>query len=688
MPRNLWSDADAASLRGVEEVLHRAHLLGQDPSLVNWKGGNISMKQTETLFDGTVTTVLRIKGSGSDLKTTARADFPGVRLDWVLPLEPRADMSDEEMTAYLGRCCVDLDSKRPSIETLLHAFLPFAHIDHTHADAINYFAACADGEKLAREVFGDEMVWIPYRRPGFLLSKQVAEGVRNNPKAACVILAKHGFINWGATNRECYHNTLALVGRAQAFVDRRMATTMVFGGAKHPPLSPERRRELLAAVLPPLRGALSKNRHAVTHVDDGEAALEFVNSVSGRDLAAVGAACPDHIVSTKRVPLFSRWDPAAGTTDDLRKDLLEGVEAYRRDYAAWFDRCKGPKDVMDDPSPRVILVPGVGMITAGKDKAMALAANWLYHRAMAVMKGASTNGRFVSLDEKESFDIEYWPLERYKLTQLPPDRELAGRVALVTGAAGGIGRAAAIRLAAEGAHVVAADRNAAGAEAVAADIAKKYGVGRAVAAGIDVTDEARVAAAFETAVLAYGGVDLVVACAGISSSAPVEATSLDDWNRLHAVLGAGYFLTAREAFRIWKRQGTGGNLVCIASKNGVVAGKDCAAYSTAKAAELHLVRCLAEEGGPHGIRVNAVNPDAVMEGSGLWDGGWREQRARAHGVEPAALGAYYRERTLLKTDVRPEDIAEAVLFFASGRSGKTTGNFLNVDGGVAPAFPR
>lgn len=688
MIENLWNDADAARCTGIDEVLYRAHLLGSDPSLVNWKGGNISMKWRETLFDGTEATVLRIKGSGSDLKTTVREDFPGVRLDWVLPVERRADMSDEEMVAYLARCCVDLNTKRPSIETLLHAFLPFEHIDHTHADAANYFAACAEGEKLAREVFGDELVWIPYRRPGFLLAKQVAEGVRKNPKAACVILAKHGFINWGRTSKECYHNTLALVGRAKVFVDKRLSTAKVFGGARCAPLLEDRRREIAAAILPPLRGALSKNRPAVTRFDDGAPVLEFVNAASSRDLAAVGAACPDHLVSTKRVPLFARWDPASGSPEALQQELLDGIEAYRREYEAYFNRHKGPKDAIDDPYPRVILVPGLGMITAGKDQAMALAANRLYHRAIAVMKGASANGRFVSLDEAESFGIEYWPLERYKLTQLPPDRELAGRVALVTGAASGIGRAIARRFAAEGAHVVIADLNAEGAQAVAAEIGKQHGEGKALAVDLDVTDEARVADAFRATVSAYGGVDVVVSNAGISIAAPIEETSLADWNKLQAVLATGYFLVAREAFRVWKRQAMGGNLIFIVSKNAVAAGRNCAAYSAAKAAELQMVRCLAEEGGARQIRVNAINPDAVLAGSAIWEGEWREQRARDHGVKPEELEAHYRERTLLKVNVTPEDIAEAALFFASKRSSKTTGNFLNVDGGVSTAFPR
>lgn len=643
MLENLWKDND---LQGIDQLVYRANILGQDPSVTNWKGGNISMKHVERGFDGKEVRVLRVKGSGSDLKTAQRDDFVGVAIDPVLALRSRAEMSDEEMVAYLAHCLVDIPSKRPSIETLMHSFLPFEHIDHTHADYILWFACLEGGRKMAQDLFQEEMVWVPYHRPGFHLAKTVSEAVN---KAKCVILEKHGFLSWGKSSKECYHNTLGLLKKAAEFVQKRMTSTPIAVS----------KRDGLAEFLPKLRGAVSARRSMVLHVDDSPAVMDFVNRPDAKELAMTGAACPDHLVSTKRVPLF-------GTPEQV----LSGVEAYRKEYEAYFSRHK-TNETMDDPYPRVILMPGFGMVTTGKNKEAAVAASWLYHRAITVMKGISALGKFVSLNEAESFGIEYWPLERYKLTQMPPEKELTGKVALVTGGASGIGRATAERLAAEGAHVVVAD------------LAEAEGF---KSVRMDVTDEASVVEAFRRTVLEYGGVDILVSSAGIAKAAPVEETSLADWNKLQAILSTGYFLVAREAFKILKAQGRGGSLVFVVSKNALTAGKNNSAYSAAKAAELHLARCLAEEGGAHGIRANVVNPDAVLARSSIWSGEWRAARAKEYGIRPEELEEFYRKRTTLKVNIFPEDVAEAVSFFC--RSPKLTGNILNVDGGIPGAYPR
>ena len=684
MLENLWKDEAAAKYSGYDELVYRANILGQDPSVTNWKGGNISGKYTEKDFDGHEVKVLRVKGSGSDLKTAVHDDFVGVRHEPVLRLYDRKEMSDEDMVAYLAHCLTDIPSKRPSIETLMHSFLPFEHIDHTHADYALWFAALEGGRKLAEDIFQEELVWVDYHRPGFHLAKTVSEAVKKNAKAKCVILAKHGLLTWGKTSKECYQSTLAVLMKFDAAVKKRLTTTKVFGGPRTETLGPEQRREILSKILPSVRGAVSALRPTVLHVDDSEPVLEFVNGAASRELAKVGAACPDHLVSTKVVPLFANWDPKTGSPETLRLDLVNAAEQYRKDYEAYFKRWnKNEKMKMDDPYPRVILIPGVGMVTAGKTKETAIAANWLYHRAMTVMKGASSQGKFLSLNEEESFNIEYWPLERYKLTTLPPDKEMTGKVALITGSASGIGRSIAEKFAAEGAHVVIVDINAEGAQKAAKEIGKG-----AIAATMDVTNEESVIEGFRKAILEFGGVDVVVASAGIARAFPVEEHPLTEWNRLHSILSTGYFLTAREAFRVWKQQGRGGNLVFIVSKNALVAGKNNVAYSSAKAAELHLARCLAEEGGASGIRVNVVNPDAVLTNSSIWTREWRAERARDYGIKPEELEEFYKKRTQLKVHVFAEDIAEAVYWFASNKSAKSTGNILNVDGGVSAAYPR
>jgi rhamnulose-1-phosphate aldolase/alcohol dehydrogenase len=615
----------------------------------------------------------------------------------------RGRMSDTEMVDYLAHCFYEPGRPRPSIEALLHGFLPFAHVDHTHADATNYFACAEDGEQLARDCFGDDLIWIPYRRPGYGLAREVALAVRANPRAKLVILAKHGLITWGETDENCYVSTMETIAQARDFVEERIAHAdkVVFGGPRVNTLSAEERHDLAAQIAPVLRGLVSAEKRQILRFEDGEDVLTFASSQDAPRLTKIGAACPDHLVHTKPWPLLVEWAPDQ-SIETLVEALHTGVVAYVEKYRGYLEAnalqnldpdASTPvyhaSDAAADPHPRVILIPGVGMFTTGKDAMMADVSAQLYHRAVAVMRGAEACGGFISLSDAESYAVEYWPLEQYKLKLAPPEREFARHVVLVTGAAGGIGSAVCRRLAQDGAHIVATDIDLAGADQLATYLNLHFGAGRAIAVKMDVTSEASVQAAFEQAALAFGGVDVIVNNAGLASSASITETSLAEWNKNWNVLATGYFLVAREGFRLLQAQGRGGNLVFVASKNALVAGKNAAAYSTAKAAEAHLARCLAEEGGQFGIRVNTVNPDAVLAGSRIWDSTWRQERAATYGVAPDQLEEVYRKRTTLGVNILPEDIAEALAFFASPtRSLKSTGNILNVDGGVVAAYPR
>jgi rhamnulose-1-phosphate aldolase/alcohol dehydrogenase len=684
---NLWDARKAEGLSELEALAYRSNLLGRDRAVANYGGGNTSTKARERDHTGREVDVLWVKGSGSDLATIAAGQFTGLKLEEVLPLVEREEMEDQEMVAYLASCQLRPDMPRGSIETLLHAFVPYAQVDHTHPDAINMICCARGGEGLARECFGEEAVWIPYIRPGFTLSKQVGEAVRNNPDAKFILLAKHGLVTWGETHEESYGRTIEAINRAAEFVAGSAGEP--FGGREIEPPAPDRREALLAEVLPALRGALSSGiedaSHKILRTDyTSEDVLAFVCGRDSKDLSQVGAACPDHLVRTKVRPLWVAFDPENEAADELKARLREGVARYREDYEAYFSRHEEANEEMFDPNPRVVLIEGVGLVAAANNAKEANLSRDFVYRAINVMRGANALGGYVSLTEEESYAVEYWPLELYKLTLAPPPDEFAGRVAFVTGGAGGIGSAVARSLASRGACIVVCDLDEAGAAEVAKSLPEP-----GIPARADVTDEGEVISAYRRAVLEYGGVDVVVSNAGLASSAPIEETSVEMWDKNHAVLAKGYFLVAREAFRIMKEQGVGGSLVFVASKNALAAGKNAGAYSSAKAAELHLARCLAEEGGPGRIRVNTVNPDAVLQGSRIWDSGWREERAAAYGIEPYELEDYYRERNVLKLNVLPENIAEAVLHFASeARSSRSTGNVLNVDGGVKDAYPR
>lgn len=691
MPKNLWNDQDAAGLNPLDLLAYRSRLLAADRSVVNIFGGNTSVKAIEKDHIGRDVSVLWVKGSGSDLANCTGKDFAGLRMDEVLPLLERPEMSDEEMVAYLSRCQFEPNRPRQSIEALLHAFTPHPHVDHTHPDAIIALACASRGEAAARDVFGDSMVWVDYIRPGFALSKQIGLLVREHPEATCVVMGKHGLITWGNDAKSSYDSAIAHIQRAEDALNDAEKRVFGFLSAEGLPvesdMSHEDRTQIVAQVMPTLRGAVTSQRKAVVTFDDSGDVLAFVNSPMAKELSQVGAACPDHLVHTKRLPLFVEWD--GKNIGALKKSLADGVAEYQTQYQGYFTTFNKDDSVkMADPSPRVVLVQGLGMFNTGRDATQANVSRQLYHRAIRVMDLCSRVDTFTSLSAEESFNIEYWPLELYKLSLRPAERELAGRVAFVTGGASGIGRAIAHKLAKDGAHVVIADINLEGAREVADAISKANGTNRATAVSCNVTSEDDVATAFASASAAYGGIDIVVNNAGIATSAPIEDTTLADWNRNMDILAKGYFLVAREAFRVLKQQKRGGSIIFICSKNSVYAGKNAAAYSAAKAAELHLARCLAEEGGASGIRVNSVLPDAVLQGSNIWNSAWKEERAKNYGIKPEELDAYYAARTTLKVNVFPDDIAEAVAFFASDRALKTTGAMITVDGGVAAAYGR
>src|SRR3984893_2319418 len=601
-------------------------------------------------------------------------------------------MDDASMVDHLRRSALAPDQPRPSIETLLHAFIAAAHVDHTHPDAIIALTSAPEGRRRAEDTFGDQPVGLDYHRPGFDMSKRIADLLAANPSARAVLLEKHGLVTWGDTPQASYRDTIEFVTRAAQALDRAGSGRFGLGGRATAELGEEDVEALLVRILPALRGALLADTGGIVlEVDRSPEAVAFVSSARPPDVSQVGAPCPDHLISTKHKPLLADFEPGSDSADDLARALRTGVEAYGgwyRDYYAHNVDEETGQFPIDPVGPRVVLIPGVGIVTSGADAARARTARGLYHRAIAVQDSADAVGGFRSLTESEAFAIEYWPLERYKLAQAPARGELAGKVAVVTGGASGIGRAAARLLAERGAHVVVADRNVEGVEEVAEELTAAHGARRALGVFVDVTSEDAVVEMTRRTVLEYGGIDILVASAGLATSAPITETTLADWEQNYAVLARGYFLAARETFRVLLDQGRGGSVVFVASKNALVAGANAAAYSSAKAASLHLSRCLAEEGGPHAIRVNTVNPDAVIQGSSIWSSDWKAERASTYGVSEDDLQTFYQGRTKLGVAVLPEDVAEAIAFFAGPRSAKSTGNILNVDGGVTAAYPR
>jgi rhamnulose-1-phosphate aldolase/alcohol dehydrogenase len=689
---NRWDAAHAATLSPERLLLYRSNLLGADKRITNFGGGNTSSKLVmPDPLTGEPVTVLWVKGSGNDLgsmKLDGFATLYQAKLETLVGRYRGPEMEDD-LVAFYNHCTFNLNPRAPSIDTPLHGLVRWPHVDHVHPDAVIAIAATPDSRAITRDIYGDAIGWLPWRRPGFELGVWLRRFVEENPRATGVVLEAHGLFTWADDQKACYETTIDTINRAAAWLEDTSRGRKVFGGIAVPPAAPERRREIAATLMPGLRGLVSEASWKVGHFDDQPAVLDFVGGTDLTGLAAQGTSCPDHFLRTKIRPLVLPFDPARESAEDLVARVDPAVAAYRRDYAAYYERCKRPDSpAMRDPNAVVYLVPGVGMITFAGDKATARIAAEFYVNAINVMRGASTVAIYRGLAEQEAFNIEYWLLEEAKLQRVPARKPLAGRVALVTGGGGGIGGAVARRLAEDGAAVVICDIDETALGATKASLLQGLGQDAVAAVPCDVTSEEAVANLFAEAARAFGGVDLVVSSAGLASAAPFEDTSLDLWRRNMDVLATGYFLVAREGFRQMKAQGRGGSIVFVASKNALVASPQASAYCTAKAAEVHLARCLALEGASYGIRANVVNPDAVLRGSRIWQGEWRNQRAEAYNTTPDGLEEVYRQRSLLKRSVFPEDIAEAVHFFASERSAKSTGNILNVDAGHAPSFTR
>lgn len=687
VPANRWDKKQAAGKSEAELLLYRSNLLGSDLTVTNFGGGNTSAKvQEKDPLTGDVVTVLWVKGSGGDIGSMKIEGFSTVYLDKLLALEPlyRGLAHEDEMVGYLPHTNFNLNTRAASIDTPLHGYLPFAHIDHVHPDAIIALAASSGGEDATREIWGGKVGWLAWQRPGFDLGLKLRDYVAKNPDLRGVMLAGHGIICWGDSSRDCYENTINLIADAACFLNKRLATGAAFGGQVLPPLDSAERRAVAARLMPRLRGKMSSARPKVGHFSDDPETLEFVGSNDFENLASIGTSCPDHFLRTKIAPLT--LDPQLLDDDSY---LARRLEDYRAAYRAYYERCSGPADPpMRDPNPVVVLIPSVGRITFAADKTTARLAGEFYGNAINVMRGAEAIGSYIGLNEQEAFNIEYWALEEAKLQRMPEPKPLVGKVVLVTGAAGGIGAATAKRLASDGACVMLTDRDAVALETTREAMKESFGKDVIRSVVCDVTKEDEVKAAFEAACEQFGGVDILVANAGLASSAPVEDTTLDLWRKNYDVLVEGTFLNVRAVFPLMKLQG-GGSIIIIGSKNALAATPNASAYASAKAAVVHFARCMALEGAEFGIRVNVVNPDAVIRGSRIWDGDWRKERAGAYGVDTGEeLEDFYRKRSLLKLNVLPEDIAEAVYFFASNSSAKSTANIINVDAGNAQAFTR
>lgn len=693
----LWDEEKAASMAGDEValLLYRSNLLGADLRLTNYGGGNTSCKTSvKDPLTGRETEVMWIKGSGGDLGTLTRSGLAALYVDRLRSLESvyRGIAYEDEMVALFNHCIFDLSSKAPSIDTPLHGFLPFNHIDHLHPDAAIAIAAARDGKRITEELFGGEIGWVDWQRPGFDLGLKLRQCLEENPGIRGIMLGSHGLFTWGNTAYESYVNTLTVIERCAAFLEENYGKRRpVFGGTRISGLPGEQRRKQAAALAPLLRGFCSSERHMVGHFMDDERILEFINSNDLHRLAPMGTSCPDHFLRTKISPLVLDLAPDADLSDvdRVKAELAPAFAGYRNMYKEYYESCKHPDSpAMRDPNPVIILYPGVGLFSFAKDKQTARVAAEFYVNAINVMKGAEAVSAYTSLPRQEAFDIEYWLLEEAKLQRMPKPKPLTGKIALVTGSAGGIGKAIARKFVEEGAVVLLNDLNAERLKSAGEEFRQAFGKDAFASAVLDVTDANQIQQAFEVAALAFGGVDIIVNNAGLSISKSIEEHREQDWDLLYDVLVKGQFLVTQAGVQVLKKQAIGGDIINIVSKNALVSGPNNAGYGSAKAAQLHLTRLNAAELGAHKIRVNAVNPDAVISDSNIWAGGWAEGRAKAYGITVEELPAYYAKRTLLNEIILPEDIANACFLLVGGLLNKSTGNVINVDGGVAMAFVR
>ena len=673
----------------VKELLERSNRLGSEPRFTNYAGGNTSAKgSVPNPATGQETTVLWVKGSGGDLGTLTEPGLAALELEKFKALKNvyRGVEHEDEMVALFDYCRFGTTGAAPSIDTAMHGLVPFDHVDHLHPDSIIALATSIDGEKLTRECFGDEILWVDWRRPGFQLGLDMAKIATENPKAKGCILGGHGLTTWGATSKECEERSVAAITKAEEFIKAK-GRKNPFGAAvaKYKALDPVARKARAAELAPHLRGVASRDVRMVGHFTDADVVLDFTESAELFRLASLGTSCPDHFLRTKISPMVLDTAPDAPLEEVLAR-VAELHEKYRDVYAAYYSR-NAAKDspAMRGADPAIILVPGVGMFSYGKDKQTARVASEFYINAINVMRGAEALSTYAPIAESEKFRIEYWDLEEAKLKRAPKPKPLASRIALVTGAASGLGKATALRLAAEGACVVVADRDKEGAVAVAAEIGNSD---KAIGIAMDVTDEGAIAAAIAAANLAFGGIDIVVNNAGISISKSLVETTVQDWDLQHDIMARGSFLVSREATKAMFAQKLGGDIIYISSKNSVFAGPNNIAYGSTKADQAHQVRLLAAELGEHGIRVNGINPDGVVKGSGIFSSGWGANRAAVYGVEESKLGEFYAKRTILKKEVLPENIAAAVFVLLSGELSLTTGLHIPVDGGVSAAFLR
>ncbi len=693
----LWDDAVAASMVGDEVALlvYRSNLLGADLRLTNYGGGNTSCKANAIdPVSGKESEVMWVKGSGGDLGTMKRNGLAALYVDRFRSLKNvyRGLDHEDEMVALFNHCIYDLDSKAPSIDTPLHGFLPFKHIDHLHPDAAIAIAAAKDGEQITKELFGGKIGWVKWQKPGFDLGLQLKQCLDENPGIRGIMLGSHGLFTWGDTAYESYINTLEVIEICANYLEEKISKqTAVFGGQKLQSLDATNSLNVAAAIAPVLRGFCSSQTKMIGHFTNDTRVLEFVNSNDLVRLAAMGTSCPDHFLRTKISPLVLNLaiDEDLLDIEKLKAKISPLFDAYREMYAQYYNNCKHPNSpAIRDANPVVILYPGVGMFTFAKDKQTARVAAEFYINAINVMKGAEAISEYTSLPRQEAFNIEYWLLEEAKLQRMPRPKSLSGRVALITGSGGGIGKAIAKRFAEEGACVVLNDNNAERLAEAKSEFIALFGKDSVAADILDVTGASTIDNTIQTAVLAFGGIDIVVNNAGLSISKTIEDHTEKDWDILYDVLVKGQFLVTQKGIAIMRKQNFGGDVINIVSKNALVSGPNNAGYGSAKAAQLHLSRLNAAELGKDKIRVNVVNPDAVISGSNIWSGGWAEGRAKAYGITIEELPKYYAGRTLLNEIILPEDIANACFAFVGGLLKKSTGNVLNVDGGIANSFVR